>query len=722
MRRTCVACLALPVVVLAWSQSPGGARARVAGEDSLRYRILQAEDARAPRPESLRSIIDGLSSSDPAIVCMAARALGRLERPTAGPALSKVLAHPNAAVREEAANALGYSTGGAADAVSLVLRDRLAVETDSRVSGTLCRTLGRLPFKTADERRSVETLLIGAGSGAGASLELRLGVMRGLESLIRGARGSGFSANEATLRLLRDAALAADRAGDAEGEARIRRVALTALNTTTRVDATYARAMTDRDPQVRRLVIAGVAGEAGSGIRAGILATGLADADPMVRYEALRVYGRTQAAADCAAPLAAVKDANPHVALLAIDQLATACPGEPRATDTLGAIVFAPGASTTGADRRMVFASAMAHWHAPAHALVSLVRRTPSAPEWPARLDTLARDSNWHVREYAARAAEFMRPAGSANEGTGPAAAGDPLVAFAADASANVREVAIGALSRVRGHAADSIYLAAFDRPDYQVVIAACAALKGTKERARTSTTLLKTLRAITDQNKETSRDVRAAILDRLREVADRSTAEALRPYVSTYDLPIARKAANIVTALTGVVQTPQDVNVRSSGRTDFPTETDLVQLPSLLRVTMESGRTFDLRLYLDETPITAWRILSLVRAGYYNGLTFHRVVPNFVVQGGSPGANEVVGDGPFMRDEPGLRSNLRGTVGISTRGRDTGDAQIYINTVDSPRLDHTYYVFGEVVRGMDVVDLILEGDVIRKVEPAKAP
>ena len=131
----------------------------------------------------------------------------------------------------------------------------------------------------------------------------------------------------------------------------------------------------------------------------------------------------------------------------------------------------------------------------------------------------------------------------------------------------------------------------------------------------------------------------------------------------------------------------------------------------------MASGRAIDVRLFVDETPVTVWRIVRLARAGYYNGLTFHRIVPNFVIQGGSPGANEFVGDGPFMRDETGLRSNTRGTIGVSTRGRDTGDAQFYINTVDNPRLDHQYPVFGEIVRGLDAVDLIVEGDVIRNIE-----
>jgi cyclophilin family peptidyl-prolyl cis-trans isomerase len=128
-------------------------------------------------------------------------------------------------------------------------------------------------------------------------------------------------------------------------------------------------------------------------------------------------------------------------------------------------------------------------------------------------------------------------------------------------------------------------------------------------------------------------------------------------------------------------------------------------------------GGSFELRLFPDDAPITVGRFLRLVRSGYYDGLTLHRVVPNFVVQGGSPGANEYVGDGPFLRDEVGLRSHRRGSVGISTRGRNTGDAQFFIDLVDLPRLDHDYTVFAEVTSGMATVDQLLEGDVMAKVE-----
>ena len=137
------------------------------------------------------------------------------------------------------------------------------------------------------------------------------------------------------------------------------------------------------------------------------------------------------------------------------------------------------------------------------------------------------------------------------------------------------------------------------------------------------------------------------------------------------------------------------------------------------VRVTMartSGGGAFDIVMDADRAPFTVARVLSLVGARYYDGLTFHRVAPNFVIQGGSPGMNEYAGDGPFMRDELSLAHHSRGTLGISTRGRDTGDAQWFVNLVDNYRLDHEYTVFGEVVSGMSVVDGILEGDVMESV------
>ena len=112
--------------------------------------------------------------------------------------------------------------------------------------------------------------------------------------------------------------------------------------------------------------------------------------------------------------------------------------------------------------------------------------------------------------------------------------------------------------------------------------------------------------------------------------------------------------------------------------------------------------------------------MLRLVRAGYYDGGNWHRVEPDFVIQGAGPGTNEYVGYAHYLRDEFGTVAHPRGTVGMSTRAHDTGDAQWFINLRDNPRLIRDYTVFAEVVSGIDVVDAILEGDTVAsmRIEP----
>jgi peptidyl-prolyl cis-trans isomerase B (cyclophilin B) len=134
------------------------------------------------------------------------------------------------------------------------------------------------------------------------------------------------------------------------------------------------------------------------------------------------------------------------------------------------------------------------------------------------------------------------------------------------------------------------------------------------------------------------------------------------------------------------------------------------------LRVTMSpqrGGGSFVVRLRGDVAPITAARILELARAGYHDGLTWQRVEHDFVIQGGSPLANEYVGLDQYFRDELGTVPHVRGTVGMSTRGHDTGDAQWFVNLKHNIRLGRDYTVFAETVEGIEVVDGILEGDVI---------
>ena len=135
-----------------------------------------------------------------------------------------------------------------------------------------------------------------------------------------------------------------------------------------------------------------------------------------------------------------------------------------------------------------------------------------------------------------------------------------------------------------------------------------------------------------------------------------------------------------------------------------------------VLRVTMSpasGGGFFTVRLRGDNAPMMAARVVEMVRKHYYDNQDWHRVEHDFVIQGPSPGSNEYVGYTEFFRDELGTLPHMRGTVGMSTRGHDTGDGQWFVNLRDNMRLGKDYTVFAEVVDGMDVVDGILEGDII---------
>jgi cyclophilin family peptidyl-prolyl cis-trans isomerase len=127
-------------------------------------------------------------------------------------------------------------------------------------------------------------------------------------------------------------------------------------------------------------------------------------------------------------------------------------------------------------------------------------------------------------------------------------------------------------------------------------------------------------------------------------------------------------------------------------------------------------GQFFLVRLRGDLAPIMAARILNLARDGWYDNTTWHRVEHDFVIQGGSPGDNEYVGHRHYLVDELGTVPHPRGSVGMSTRGHDSGDAQWFVNVRDNPRLLRDFTVFGEIVDGMDVVDAIVEGAVIARI------
>ncbi len=126
------------------------------------------------------------------------------------------------------------------------------------------------------------------------------------------------------------------------------------------------------------------------------------------------------------------------------------------------------------------------------------------------------------------------------------------------------------------------------------------------------------------------------------------------------------------------------------------------------------------LKLFGDQVPVTVGSFVNLVQRGYYNGLTFHRVIANFMVQGGCPDGNGTGGPGYQFEDEcvPGLRHDKPGILSMANAGPGTNGSQFFITHVPTDWLDQKHTVFGEVVgpEDQEVVNRIAQGDKIKSV------
>ena len=366
---------------------------------------------------------------------------------------------------------------------------------------------------------------------------------------------------------------------------------------------------------------------------------------------------------DCARMARALSDSAWEVRFRAADLLAPSCATSTEIRDTLLAWIARRPADPTR------HAAGVPSWQPAAHAIRALARVRPNDAR--PQILTLSASPAWGIRLYTARAAGF-----AADTAT--------LRRLATDRDDNVKEAAITALASLTGHADDTLYLKALNASGAQAVRAAALALRGSThpDLARA---LDRALRRWLRRPNDSERDARRALLD----AAGRPATDD-RPWSAPEPLP-----ADVVPLALGA-----DVRLVVTMRPEV------------------GGGSFMVKLRGDVAPITAARVLDLARHHYYDGLVWQRVVPDFVIQGGGPGANEYVGYSRFFRDELGTVSHLRGGVGMSTRGHDTGDGQWFFDVADEARLDPLYTLFAEVVDGMPVLDQIMEGDAIESIRP----
>src|SRR5207253_10759532 len=128
--------------------------------------------------------------------------------------------------------------------------------------------------------------------------------------------------------------------------------------------------------------------------------------------------------------------------------------------------------------------------------------------------------------------------------------------------------------------------------------------------------------------------------------------------------------------------------------------------------VTLEKGGEIRIEFFPEDAPKTVANFVALAKKGFYNGLTFHRVVPNFVVQGGCPKGDGTGGPGHTIPAEFNTQKHVRGSVAMArSQHPDSAGSQFYICYGPTPHLDGNYTVFGRAVAGMEHVDRIRQGD-----------
>ena len=283
--------------------------------------------------------------------------------------------------------------------------------------------------------------------------------------------------------------------------------------------------------------------------------------------------------------------------------------------------------------------------------------------------------------------------------------ADDPRVAAAA-----VRGLA-ARWDRVRPDRADRTFRllsAAARRGDPALLYHAAPALTDSLFAARgaadTLTAAYRTLRLPADLEGMT------AVLDALASIGGAPARTVLRDALDNSHPAVRRAAAEGLSSITDSTVTAARRPLAETMPLDWNFLNTLGPAPRLVLETTQG--TVVLELDTEQAPQTVQAICRFARAGRYDGVPFHRVVPNFVVQGGDFARRDGFG-GPdlFLRTEITRIGHRRGTVGMASAGRDTEGSQFFVPHSLQPRLDGGYTSFGEVVRGMDVVDQLRVGD-----------
>jgi cyclophilin family peptidyl-prolyl cis-trans isomerase/HEAT repeat protein len=246
------------------------------------------------------------------------------------------------------------------------------------------------------------------------------------------------------------------------------------------------------------------------------------------------------------------------------------------------------------------------------------------------------------------------------------------------------------------------------------VVRATAAELLGELPPDQINTSALIKALSLTTADKQN--DATLSILDSLGKQKTTVANEALRTALDSSDYLVRRHAATLLKT-NGAGDFSTRIGTVQTRNTPADYQRAISRIGTNVRATVSTGQgSFSIEFLPGDAPLTVDSFVQLAKSGYFKGVTFHRVVPNFVIQDGDPRGDGNGGPGYQIRCEINQVPYDRGVVGMALSGKDTGGSQWFVTHSPQPHLDGGYTVFGKVVSGMEVVDRITRGDVIRDI------
>jgi cyclophilin family peptidyl-prolyl cis-trans isomerase/HEAT repeat protein len=632
--------------------------------------ILKLENARDTGPA-----LQGMARSDsPLIRARALRALGRAQEATLAPLFAELLKDPEPAVRHEAALAMGLLWNEGDEAT---LIDAFAAEKNPRVQDGIIEAVGRcgtaekaVPFLGA--------LAAGADTALAARAALGLGICGYRKVDIQAVEAQLVQASRSRSATTRWAAAYAFYRGYPKNTWRILKPLLT-----------------DSDPLVRLNTIKAIGASRKTELSDAI-AQMIRDKDWRVRVEAIRALVPLKGSNFLSLIGLAIEDPNPQVVYTAVETL-----GQLQVNQGLSYIQPILDESD---DWRLRGAAIIAKTRLEGDGALPALQRYKESPDW-------------HIRRAAAEAFGLLE----SDQGR------KILSEMTVDKNSQVLAEVASSLAHFPQLLALADLQTTLKSEDIAVVTNAASALGQRSDRTAIEPLAEAYSRLKSPADVEPMIEIlralghivvppdTAVVHGELTAAARKQALSTLQAGLKNADRNVALAAASALQSIDGVDHSAE-VAAQSTGEFPLYLEEIAGQKPNRARLVTKRGDIV-IEFLPGAAPNTVANFCKLALSGYFNDLTFHRVVPDFVTQDGCPRGDGWGNPGYSIRCEYNDLRYDTGMVGMALSGKDTGGSQYFITHSPQPHLDGKYTIFGRVVSGMDVVAGILMGDTIERVE-----